>query len=89
MNRHSRAIHRMQERAPDFIASVMSASGGKLISSPSGVLIRNRHKRIIGAVGSIGDGVDADEACAIHGLHSAGLHSDPPAERCRNPTSRR
>lgn len=78
MNRSSRAIHDMEARAPDFIASVMTASGGKLISSPGGVLIRNQEKRIIGAVGSTGDGVDADEACAIAGIHSVGLLSDPP-----------
>ncbi len=78
MNRSSRAIHLMQERAPDFIASVMSASGGKLISSPGGGLIRNASQRIIGAVGATGDGVDADEACAIHGIHAVGLISDPP-----------
>ena len=77
MNRSSRAIHMMQARAPDFIASVMTASQGKLISSPGGVLIRNTSKRIIGAVGSTGDGVDADEACAIHGIHAVGLLSDP------------
>ena len=77
MNRSSRAIHMMQERAPDFIASVMTASQGKLISSPGGVLIRNANRRIIGAVGSTGDGVDADEACAIYGIHSVGLLSDP------------
>jgi uncharacterized protein GlcG (DUF336 family) len=77
MNRSSRAIAAMQKRAPDFIASVMTASDGKLISSPGGVLIRNAGKRIIGAVGSTGDAVDADEACAIHGIHSVGLLSDP------------
>ena len=77
MNRSSRAIHMMQSRAPDFIASVMTASQGKLISSPGGVLIRNASKRIIGAVGSTGDGVDADEACAIYGIQSVGLLSDP------------
>ena len=78
MNRSSRAIHNMEARAPDFIASVMTASHGKLISSPGGVLIRNQDKRIIGAVGSTGDAVDADEACAIAGIHAVGLISDPP-----------
>ncbi len=78
MNRSSRNIAAMQKRAPDFIASVMTASDGRLISSPGGVLIRNRESRIIGAVGSTGDGVDADEACAIAGIHAVGLLSDPP-----------
>lgn len=78
MNRSSRAISAMEKRAPDFIASVMTASNGRLISSPGGVLIRNAEKRIIGAVGSTGDWIDADEACAIHGIHAAGLLSDPP-----------
>ena len=77
MNRSSRAIAAMEKISPDFIASVMTASSGRLISSPGGVLIRNGERRIIGAVGSTGDGVDADEACAICGIHSVGLLSDP------------
>lgn len=77
MNRSSRAIAQMQTRAHDFIASAVVAADGKLISSPGGVLIKNADGRILGAVGSTGDAVDADEACAIKGIHAVGLRSDP------------
>ena len=78
MNRSSRAIHEMQKRATGFIDSIAAASDGKLIPSPGGVLIKNREGLILGAVGSTGDAVDADEACAIKGIHAVGLLSDPP-----------
>jgi uncharacterized protein GlcG (DUF336 family) len=77
MNRSSRNIANMARRANDFIASVMVISDGRLCASPGGVLIRNAEGRIIGAVGSTGDAVDADEACAIAGIHAVGLRSDP------------
>ena len=62
----------------DVFLREVTASGGQLVSSPGGVLTRNQNKCIIGAVGSTGDGVDADEACAIYDIHSVGLLSDPP-----------
>ena len=77
MNRSSRAIGEMQKRASGFIDSIVGVSDGKLIPSPGGVLIRNKDRVIIGAVGSTGDAVDADEACAIKGIHAVGLISDP------------
>ena len=78
MNRSSRGIANMAQNAPNFIQSVMTASEGRLCASPGGVLIKNEEGRIIGAVGSTGDAVDADEACAIAGIHAVGLRSEPP-----------
>ena len=77
MNRSSRSIHEMQKNATGFIDSIAAVSDGKLIPSPGGVLIKNKDGRILGAVGSTGDAVDADEACAIKGIHAVGLVSDP------------
>jgi uncharacterized protein GlcG (DUF336 family) len=78
MNRSSRSIYEMQKRATGFIDAIAAVSDGKLIPSPGGVLIKNREGIIVGAVGSTGDAVDADEACAIKGIHAVGLLSDPP-----------
>jgi uncharacterized protein GlcG (DUF336 family) len=43
---------------------------------PGGVLIRDAEDEIIGSVGISGDTSDQDEACAVHGIRSAGLSPD-------------
>ncbi len=43
---------------------------------PGGVLIRGGDGGIIGAVGISGDLSEQDEACAVHGIKSAGLAPD-------------
>ena len=43
---------------------------------PGGVLIRDAEDEIIGSVGISGDTSDKDEACAVHGIRSAGLAPD-------------
>lgn len=77
MNRSSRDIGKIADRAPTFIQSVMAATEGRVIPTPGGVLIKDQAGRIIGAVGSSGDDADADEACAIEGVRAAGLISEP------------
>jgi uncharacterized protein GlcG (DUF336 family) len=77
MNRSSRDIGKIADRAPTFIQSVMVATDGRVIPTPGGVLIKDQAGRIIGAVGSSGDDADADEACAIEGIPAAGLISEP------------
>ena len=46
-----------------------------LVPVPGGVLIRGRGADAVtlGAVGISGDTSDNDEACAVHGIESAGL----------------
>jgi uncharacterized protein GlcG (DUF336 family) len=69
----------MMERAaqnPNFLASIVGASGGRLVPNPGGVLIRNAGGQIIGAVGISGDTGDNDEICAIAGIEAAGLKAD-------------
>lgn len=77
MNRSSRDIGKIADRAPTFIQSVMAATQGRVIPTPGGVLIKDHTGRIIGAVGSSGDDADADEACAIEGIRAAGFISEP------------
>jgi uncharacterized protein GlcG (DUF336 family) len=54
-----------------------AASGGRIITNPGGVLIKNAAGDFIGAVGISGDTSDKDEACAIAGIVAAGLKADP------------
>jgi uncharacterized protein GlcG (DUF336 family) len=72
----SRAFLSRAEKAPAFFVALSSASDGRLFPVPGGVLIRNSHDDIIGAVGISGDLPDNDEACAVHGIEQAGLRAD-------------
>jgi len=70
----------MMERAaqnPNFLTSIVAASGGRLVPNPGGVLIRDAGNQIIGAVGISGDTADNDEIIAIAGIEAAGLKADP------------
>ena len=63
---------------PLFLAAVASASGGRMVPVPGGVLVRRQPDgEIIGAVGISGDNSGNDEACAIAGIEAAGLDADP------------
>ena len=69
----------MMERAaqnPNFLTSIVAASGGRLVPNPGGILIRNAHDHIIGAVGISGDTGDNDEIIGIAGIEAAGLKAD-------------
>ena len=69
----------MMERAaqnPNFLTSIVAASGGRLVPNPGGVLIRNAHNQIVGAVGISGDTADNDEIVAVAGIETAGLKAD-------------
>ena len=70
----------MMERAaqnPNFLTSIVAASGGRLVPNPGGVLIRDAANVIVGAVGISGDTGDNDEIIAIAGIEAAGLKADP------------
>ncbi len=69
----------MMERAaqnPNFLASIVGASGGRLVPNPGGVLIRDANNAVLGAVGVSGDIADNDEIIAIAGIEAAGLKAD-------------
>jgi uncharacterized protein GlcG (DUF336 family) len=70
----------MMERAaqnPNFLTSVVAASGGRMVPNPAGILIRDANNAIIGAVGISGDTGDNDEIIGIAGIEAAGLKADP------------
>lgn len=65
----------LSSKSPEFLAALGAMSGGKVVPSPGGVLIR-RGERVVGAVGITGDTGDNDEACAVAGIEAAGLDPD-------------
>jgi uncharacterized protein GlcG (DUF336 family) len=75
----SRALAARAAAHPHFIQSLTVLAGGDLVPVPGGVLIRDAHGTLIGAVGVSGHLPDSDEECALTGLTAAGLTGDPGA----------
>jgi len=73
----SRTLAERAANTPQFFTMLAAASGGRIISNPGGVLIKNGAGDIMGAVGISGDTSDKDEACAVAGIVAAGLRADP------------
>jgi len=73
----SRTLAERAEKTPMFFTTLAAASGGRIVTVPGGVLIREAGGTIIGAVGISGDTSDNDEICAIAGIEAAGLKADP------------
>jgi uncharacterized protein GlcG (DUF336 family) len=71
-----RDLARRAAKAPAFFGALSDMSGGRMVPVPGGVLIRSDAGDILGAVGVTGDTSENDEACAIHGISSAGLKPD-------------
>ena len=74
-----RAIAARAQAAPQFMAALSDASGGRMIPVPGGVLIRDAAGEIIGSVGISGDISENDELCAVAGIEAAGLKADTGA----------
>ena len=55
-----------------YMAAVNGAYQGQVIPVPGGVLVRNGHGAIVGAVGVTGDTSDNDAAAAVAGIEAAG-----------------
>jgi len=73
----SRTLFERAEKTPMFFTALAAASGGRVVTNPGGVLIRDSAGTIIGAVGISGDTSDNDELCALAGIEAAGLKADP------------
>ena len=74
MGADTREIAARAGNNPTFFTSVAVATGGALVLSAGGVLVRDDAGAIIGAVGVSGDTPDIDEACALAGIAAAGLY---------------
>jgi uncharacterized protein GlcG (DUF336 family) len=64
-----------------FYATLAVASGGRIVTNPAGILIRDAAGEVIGAVGVSGDTSDNDEIAGIAGIEAAGLKADPGGEK--------
>ena len=74
----SRSLAAQAAAHPAFINSVVALADGDFVPA-DGVLVRDDDNNVIGAVGVSGSVPDDDEACAIHGIATAGLRADPGA----------
>ena len=81
MGMSTRLIRDRLANRPAFQSALASASDGRFIPVPGGVLILNEQKAVIGAVGVSGDASDRDEYCAIHAIQTAGLGCEPASHQ--------
>ena len=73
----SRTLAARAAKTPQFFTMLAAASGGRMITNPAGILIRDAAGDVVGAVGISGDTSDNDELCGIKGIEAAGLNADP------------
>jgi uncharacterized protein GlcG (DUF336 family) len=73
----SRTLASRAAKTPQFFTMLAAASGGRMVTNPGGVLIKDSSGTIVGACGISGDTSDKDEMCAVAGIEAAGLKADP------------
>lgn len=73
----SRLIRDRLSERPTFQAALATASEGRLIPVPGGVLVETKDGITLGAVGISGDTSDKDEYCAIEAIKAAELTPEP------------
>ena len=69
----SRAIGKMAEERPHFVAAVDTMSEGGMVPAAGGVIVCDGAGTILGAIGVTGDTSDNDEACALAAIESQDL----------------
>jgi uncharacterized protein GlcG (DUF336 family) len=77
----SRTLFERAASAPQFFNALYAASGGRMVTNPGGVLVRDAAGDVVGAVGISGDTSDNDEVCAIAGVTAAGLKADAGGQK--------
>jgi uncharacterized protein GlcG (DUF336 family) len=73
----SRTLASRAAKTPQFFTMLAAASGGRMVTNPGGVLIKDSSGTIVGACGISGDTSDKDEMCAVAAIEAAGLKADP------------
>jgi len=73
----SRLIRDRLSERPTFQSALATASDGRLIPVPGGVLVETADGTTLGAVGISGDTSDKDEYCAIEAVKAAGFAPEP------------
>jgi uncharacterized protein GlcG (DUF336 family) len=77
----SRTLFERAAQTPQFFTMLAAASGGRIVTNPGGILIRDAAGDVIGAVGISGDTADNDEICGVTGVEAAGLKADPGGQK--------
>ena len=80
MGMTNRALAARAADSPEIYTSIVALAGGKAVSVPGGVFIRDADGTLLGAVGVSGDASLNDEAAAIAGIEAAGLRAETGAE---------
>ena len=75
----SRALGARAEAQAYFVDAVGRMMDGDFIPVPGGVLIRDSHGTLLGAVGISGDTSDNDEAAAVAAIEAAGFTAETGA----------
>ena len=73
----SRLIRDRLGKRPTFQNALATASDGRFVPVPGGVLIEDSEGFTVGAVGISGDTSEKDEYCAITAIYAAGFVSEP------------
>jgi uncharacterized protein GlcG (DUF336 family) len=81
LGRSSSLVRVRAEERPLFMRYLIRASDDQIFPEGGGMLIRDEHGEVLGAVGVTGDTQERDEELAAHGIRAAGLKTD---EDCAN-----
>lgn len=73
----TRELTERAAKSPSFYGALATATEGRMVPSPGGVLIVDAGGDVVGAVGISGDTGDNDEACAIVAIEAAGFAAKP------------
>lgn len=68
-----RELARRAQAMGPFMNALSDLTGGRAVPVPGGVLVKDGHGAVLGAVGVSGDLSDKDEVCAVAGIRAAGL----------------
>ncbi|GAB7531273.1 heme-binding protein [Pseudomonas sp. 3A(2025)] len=71
-----RELARRAQAMPGFFDAINSLTGGEVIPVAGGILLRNAHGELLGAIGVSGDTSDNDERCALLAITELGLRGD-------------
>lgn len=73
----TREVAERAAKFPTFVIALATATDGRMIPSPGGVLVLSAENQVLGAVGISGDSGDNDETCAVVGIQAVGLLAQP------------
>ncbi|KQB52065.1 GlcG protein [Pseudomonas endophytica] len=76
LGKGSRLLALEAQQRPTFFAALNGMGQGDIVPVPGGVLIRDDHGHVLGAIGISGDTSDIDEQCAISAVEAQGLQAD-------------